>query len=883
MSTFVRDLRHRLRWLVALLVGPATWERDAAFRTTLRTAMDAGLRWGGAAVILGTVARIGIEMVVLGRPVVWLPVEGTEVVEAVLAYDLFVIGLCMTGMVCAGRELSLSTTRLLVIGTYLLGAAAVIHEGVVHEGVVQSTVDVTWMMLVYLMVTAAIPLRPWQAFVLGGATGGLLWGMSTGTIPASPPPAGGLDARHAAIVSLAGLLGTVLCAVLYATRVSQHREQHAAQVRLHEHEEWLRSITENVSEGIFRATPTRGLVYVNRAFARLFGHDDPAPLLDRALPDLYATDEPAPMPELAAEETEGVEITFRRADGSVFTGLVNSTVVRDEEGRVRYYDGVVTDISERKEQERTLRERRQRIEALYRATGQLLAAEGRQEVAERVKALVNETFGYPVTLVRYEREGRLVPATVSKETRRYVSDHPPYAVDGESATARAFREGETFAVDDMRTLDDPFDYGELRAGAVVPMGSHGLIALASLEVGGIDVFDLRLVEILATHASVVLDRIERQEALRRSEQRFRGLFEEAAIGIALMDTDGYVHDANPALQRMSGYDIETMRGMHFTDVTHPDDLEREQALATELVNGEIESYELEKRFIDHDGGTFWTHTTVSRQDDPSGTQIIAMIEDIGDRKEQERRLKRAKEEAEEANRVKSAFLANMSHEIRTPLTSIIGFAEAIGEEVQTLTRANGQELGSLDQFAHLIEKGGRRLLDTLNAVLNLSRLEAGEMDLTIEPVELREEIEEVTEIFEPQVAEASIDLQWSCPESGLHIQADRGGLRIVLRNLLSNAVKFTGEDGTVWVRGRRNGDAGILEVEDTGVGIDPDRVEALFKAFEQGSTGPGRTYEGSGLGLAVTKRLVDRMDGTIDVDTAEGEGTRFTITLPRAG
>ena len=156
------------------------------------------------------------------------------------------------------------------------------------------------------------------------------------------------------------------------------------------------------------------------------------------------------------------------------------------------------------------------------------------------------------------------------------------------------------------------------------------------------------------------------------------------------------------------------------------------------------------------------------------------------------------------------------------------------------------------------------------------------MDLTLEPVELGQEIAEVTEIFEPQVAEASIDLERSCPES-VCIRADRGGLRIVLRNLLSNAVKFTEEGGTVWVRARTNGDAGILEVEDTGVGIDPDRVEALFKAFEQGSTGPGRTYEGSGLGLAVTKRLVDRMNGAIDVDTAEGEGTCFTIRLPRAG
>jgi PAS domain S-box-containing protein len=880
MSTWRDDLRPRLRWLATLLFGPAPWERTPAFRRDLRTALYTGGRWGGAVLLLGTAIRVGAETLGFGSPLTVLPSGPGAGPEVVLVYDLFVALLCVGTILLPAFDCSLRLGRILVAGAFLLGAGAVIHEGVLR-----GAVDTEWVLLAYVLVVAAIPFRPWQALLLGGGTGLLLYVLASGALlgpdAADAPLAVG---AYALDLGLAGLLGTAVNAMLYATRVRRHRERHATRERLREQEEWLRSITENVSEGIFRGTPDQGLVYVNRAFVRLFGYRTPDALLDHELADLYApsAEQSLPRQQEASEQGEGVEIEFRRRDGSTFTGLVNSTLVRDESGRIQYYDGVVTDISAQKAQEERLRERRQKIEALYAATGRLLKAETREDVAEHLEALINETFGYPVTVVRYAEEGRLVPATVSPETREHVADHDPYAVDGPSATARAYRNGETLAVDDMRDLDDPFDYGALRAGAGVPMGEHGIVALASLEVGGIDAFDLRLIEILATHASVVLDHLEREDALRRSEQRFRGLFEEAAIGIALLDTDGYIQDVNPALRDMGGYELDALRGAHFAGVTHPDDLEREQELAMALIEGERNSYEIEKRFITSDGGTIWTNTTVSRREDPAGTQVIAMIENIEDRKEQERRLKEAKEEAEEANRVKSAFLANMSHEIRTPLTSIIGFAEAIGEEVQALNRAADDDLDTLDQFARLIEKSGRRLLDTLNSVLNLSRLEAGEMDLSIQTVDLVREVVDVAEIFEPQVADADVELRRSCPNEPLPIRADQGGLRIVLRNLLGNAIKFTEPGGTVWVRARSTAGAAVLEVEDTGVGIDPDRVPDLFEAFEQGSSGPDRAYEGSGLGLAVTKRLVDRMDGRIDVETAEGEGTCFTIAWPPA-
>ncbi|WP_251941678.1 PAS domain S-box protein [Salinibacter ruber] len=256
-----------------------------------------------------------------------------------------------------------------------------------------------------------------------------------------------------------------------------------------------------------------------------------------------------------------------------------------------------------------------------------------------------------------------------------------------------------------------------------------------------------------------------------------------------------------------------------------------------------------------------------------------------DRIEYEGELVSAKEEAERLNRMKSAFLANMSHEIRTPLTSIIGFAEVIGDEATSLLEHSDSPpdaVTALDQFADLIEESGHRLLETLDTVLNLSRLEAGEMELDCSPLDLADEVAEATDLFEPQALTEGIDLQGETAEGPLWARVDEGGLRIALQNLISNALKYTEEGGTVRVRAGRRGDDVALEVEDTGVGMDPDHVPELFEPFRQESEGTGRTYEGTGLGLAVTKQAIEQMGGTIAVETAKGEGSCFTVRVPAA-
>jgi signal transduction histidine kinase len=254
--------------------------------------------------------------------------------------------------------------------------------------------------------------------------------------------------------------------------------------------------------------------------------------------------------------------------------------------------------------------------------------------------------------------------------------------------------------------------------------------------------------------------------------------------------------------------------------------------------------------------------------------LVVSARDITERKQRTRELLAAKKEAENANQMKSAFLANMSHEIRTPLTSIIGFAEAIGDEF------DADAEGSVPRFAGLIKESGRHLLDTLNAVLNLSKLEAGEAQLTPETVDLAAQTEEIAQQLRPQAEDAAVDLHLQATEV-VPARADEGGLQVVLRNLISNAIKYTDAGGQVWVRTRRADETSVLEVEDTGIGMNPEQVPTLFEPFRQASEGTSREYEGTGLGLAVTKQVIDQMGGDIEVDTKEGTGTCFTVRLPR--
>jgi PAS domain S-box-containing protein len=367
-------------------------------------------------------------------------------------------------------------------------------------------------------------------------------------------------------------------------------------------------------------------------------------------------------------------------------------------------------------------------------------------------------------------------------------------------------------------------------------------------------------------------RREAQDAQRQSEERFRALVQQSNDTITVVDPEGIVRYQTPSIRRVLGYDAEEIVGRPVFELIHPDDRRRLQAVFERALprHGEFGTFEIRCR---HASGQFVYLESVATNllTTPGIHGIVLNSRDVTDRKRAEEALVRAKDQAEEVARMKSAFLANMSHEIRTPLTGIIGFANVLADEVSEEHR----------EFTRLIEQSGRRLLDTLNSVLTLARLETDEVDLDLQTMDLTAFTREAVALLIPIAEHKQIALRLVLPREAVPARVDAGCLNRVLNNLIGNAVKFT-ETGAVTVEVRPDGEHVCLVVRDTGVGIAPEFMPHLFDEFKQESTGLGRTYEGGGLGLTITRRLVELMQGSIQVESVKGEGSTFTVRLPRA-
>ena len=263
-----------------------------------------------------------------------------------------------------------------------------------------------------------------------------------------------------------------------------------------------------------------------------------------------------------------------------------------------------------------------------------------------------------------------------------------------------------------------------------------------------------------------------------------------------------------------------------------------------------------------------------------GLRIMCVVRDITDRRRAEAQinslnenLERRNREVERANQLKSEFLASMSHELRTPLNAIIGFSDLLQE--QSAGEVNEKQQRYLNHISH----GARRLLTLINDILNLSKIEAGRMDLRLEKLLLPDDIEEVFTAVRPLAAAKGqhLDIHVS---PGLELHADKSRFKQILENLLSNAVKFTPAGGSITVEAHADGTLLRLAVRDTGIGIPPDEIETIFETFHQAAATTKGIREGTGLGLAITKRLVELHRGRIWVESEVGQGSRFSVEMP---
>jgi signal transduction histidine kinase len=276
------------------------------------------------------------------------------------------------------------------------------------------------------------------------------------------------------------------------------------------------------------------------------------------------------------------------------------------------------------------------------------------------------------------------------------------------------------------------------------------------------------------------------------------------------------------------------------------------------------------------GEYYWESASISPLFDDAGdiTHFVAIKEDITERKRKEIELIRAKDAAEEASRLKSNFLTNMSHELRTPLVGILGYADILSSEV------NDQDH---KEMADIILQSGNQLIETLNSILDLSRIEANKTELDIKTFDLRDILREAYSLFIPVAKSKKLFLKMNLPQENLFIEVDRRLVTKIINNLINNAIKFTSMGGII-IDSEVILEKGKLfvqtKVTDSGIGIPSKYHQTIFEPFRQVSEGLSRNFTGSGLGLTLTKKFVDLLNGTISFSSKEGLGSTFIVTLP---
>jgi PAS domain S-box-containing protein len=368
-----------------------------------------------------------------------------------------------------------------------------------------------------------------------------------------------------------------------------------------------------------------------------------------------------------------------------------------------------------------------------------------------------------------------------------------------------------------------------------------------------------------------------EQELRASEERFQLLVEAIKdYCIYMLDTQGRVAMWNAGAQAFMGYTPGEIIGHHFSVFSSDDDRanhrpDEELGIAADTGRFEDEGWRVRK-----DGTRFWANVLLTAMRDEAGTLVgfAKVTRDLTERR-------RAQVEFEEnlrmheTNRLKSEFLAHMSHELRTPLNAIIGFAELMYlGKVGPVSRDHKEYLGD-------ILGSSRHLLQLINDVLDLAKVESGKVDFRPEPVDLEELVNEVRDVLRGLASAKRICLETKIDESITDVVLDASKLKQVLYNYLANALKFTPEDGRVTIHVVRDmGSCVRIEVEDTGIGIRDEDIHRLFTAFQQLEAGAAKKYAGTGLGLALTKRIVEAQGGRVGVRSEPGKGSTFWAVLP---
>ncbi len=367
----------------------------------------------------------------------------------------------------------------------------------------------------------------------------------------------------------------------------------------------------------------------------------------------------------------------------------------------------------------------------------------------------------------------------------------------------------------------------------------------------------------------VTERKKIEQLILKSEIEFRSVWESSKDAMRLCNEEGIIIKVNKAFCKLFEKPENEFIGNTFQNAykykNNASQIFKENVVAGKIIpkqEADVELWNGKRRWLEISNSIFETDNKIS---------VLSIFRDISERKEYEALLRSAKERAEEANRTKDIFLANMSHELRTPLIGILGYSDMLAEKLSGTENV---------EMAKGIVRSGKRLLNTLNLVLDLTKIESDKMDAELSNINIIDEISFVFNMFKGIAIEKKLDYSLQILNDELTAKVDPNMLRVILENLINNAVKFTNAGKISVTAGKASNEQVFITVEDTGIGIDEKNFSKIFEEFRQVSEGTNREFQGTGLGLAIAKKYTEILNGTIKLNSRLGAGSSFTITLP---